>query len=262
MAKTAPATSLYANGTLREGSRLLGQVRDGFDAGVGEHRHRYRNRQVRPRGRHTPVHVVDEHLRVDHEYEAEDHEEDLRDEVDDREHDAHARRLLHAHRVQDDEDDDHDDPPDDVPRVLLQRLPEDGQVVRHEEGRRRDRDHVDEHLRPGRAEGDDLVERMPCEAGRAAGLRVADGALGVRRGGGREDHAGDHEHERRQAERVDSGQAERVVDRRADVAVRRREQRGRSEHPLERLLLPAPARHRRRLYSCGRFSSRPATAGV
>ena len=66
----------------------------------------------------------------------------------DSERDGELRGLLHADDVQRDEHDDHDRPTDDVPRVRPQRLPEDREVVRDEEGRHRDRDDVDEHLRP------------------------------------------------------------------------------------------------------------------
>ena len=74
------------------------------------------------------------------------------------------RRLLDADDVEGDEDDDHDRPRDDVPRVRLQRLPEDREIVRNEERRRRDGDDVHEHLRPRRVEADELVEGMPREA--------------------------------------------------------------------------------------------------
>ena len=70
-----------------------------------------------------------------------------------------------------DEDDDHDRAADDVPRVRAQRLPEDREVVRHEERRHGDRDDVDEHLRPAGGEADELVERVAREARGAAGLR-------------------------------------------------------------------------------------------
>ena len=132
---------------------------------------------------------------------------------------------------------------DDVPRVLLQRLPEDREVVRHEERRDGDRDDVVEHLRPRRPERDELVEGVAREARRAAGLGEADGALGVGGGGRGEEDAGDHEDERRQPEREDGGDAERVVDRGADVAVRGREERVRTEDALE--LLRSPSGHRR-----------------
>ena len=133
------------------------------------------------------------------------------------------------------------DADDDVPRVRPQRLPEDREVVRDEDHRDRDGDHVVQHLRPGGPERDELVERVAREARRAARLRVADGALGVGRGGRREDQAADDEDERREPERDAGRQAERVVDRRADVAVGGREERGRAEDALEAVALsPAP----------------------
>ena len=130
---------------------------------------------------------------------------------------------------------DHGRADDDVPRVVLERLPEDREVVRDEERRDGDRDHVVQELRPGGAEADELVEGVAREARGAAGLRVADGAFGVRQRGGGEDQAGDDEDERRQAEREDGGDAERVVDRRADVAVGGGEERGRTEDAVEAL---------------------------
>src|SRR6185295_9915100 len=98
-----------------------------------------------------------------------------------------------------------------------ERLPEDREIVRDEERRRRDRDDVDEHLRPGGPERDELVEAVPREARRASRLGEADGALRVRRGRGCEYDPRDDEDERRQPEGEDRGEAERVVDRRADV---------------------------------------------
>ena len=155
--------------------------------------------------------------------------------------DVQSRGLLDPDDVEADEQDDHDRAADDVPRVVLQRLPEDRQVVRDEERRDRDRDHVVQELRPRGAEADELVERVAREARGAAGLRVADGSFHVGQGRGREDQARDHEDERGQAEREGGRDSERVVDRRADVAVRRRKERGRAENALEPLLPPAAA---------------------
>ncbi len=114
---------------------------------------------------------------------------------------------------------------DDVARAVPQRLPEHGQVMGHEVGRDRDRDHVVEHLPPGGDEADQLVEGVAGEARGAAGLGEHHRRLGIggRRGG--EDQPGDDEGDRRQAERKGSGDPERVVDRRADVAVGGRKQR-------------------------------------
>ena len=137
---------------------LLGEVRDGLDAGVREHRHGNGDREVRPRRRDAPVHVVDEHVGAEHEREADDDEQDLRGEVDDCQRDRELRGLLHADDVQRDEDDDDDHADDDVPRVRVERLPEDREVVRDEERGHRDRHDVDEHLRPARDEAHELVE--------------------------------------------------------------------------------------------------------
>ena len=141
------------------------------------------------------------------------------------------------------EQDHHDDAADDVRRRLAERLPEHAQVVRHEERRDRDRDDVREHLAPRREEGPELVEGAAGEAGGAAGLGVHRGGLGVGGGGGGEDQAGDHEHHRRHPGGVDRHEAERVVDRAADVSVGGREQRARPEHALEPAVLGAVLSH-------------------
>jgi hypothetical protein len=227
-------------------ARLLGEIRGGLDPGVRDHPDRDREEEVSPGGRRAPLDVLDEDLGAEHEHEADQDEEELRREVDDRERHVQRRGLADPDDVQPDEHEDDGGAGDDVPRVRSKGLPEDREVVRHEERRDRDRDHVVQHLGPGSPEADRLVERVPREARRPAGLREADRALGVGHRGGGEDQAGDHEDERGEAEREDGRDAERVVDRRADVAVDGREERGRSEDPLE-ALLPSAARHRRTL---------------
>jgi hypothetical protein len=72
----------------------------------------------------------------------------------------------------------------------------------------------------------------------------ANDAFRVGRGRRGEDQAADHEDERRQAERDRSRDAERVVDRGADVAVGGGEERRRAEDALEALLAPAPSHAR------------------
>ena len=129
---------------------------------------------------------------------------------------------------------------------VAERLPEDGQVVRDEEGRDRRGDDVGEHLRPAGEEGGELVERVAGEARGAAGLGVEDGRLDVGGGGEGEDHPGDHEGHRRQPERVERDQAERVVDRRADVPVGGREQRARAVDASQRRLAWVPLGHQGR----------------
>ena len=225
-------------------ARLLGEVRDGLDPGVGDHPDRDREEEVPPGRRDPEVDVLLQDVRAEDEDEADQHEQHLRREVDHREQDVQLRRLLDPDDVQRDQEHDHDRAADDVPRVLPQRAPEDREVVRHEERRDGDRDHVVQHLGPRGPERDELVERVAREARRAARLRIADGALGVGRGGHREDDARDHEHEWGQPEREARRDAERVVDRGADVAVRGGEERGRAEDALEAVLLPPATRHR------------------
>ena len=112
-----------------------------------------------------------------------------------------------------DQQDDDQRAHDHVPRVLLERIPEDREVVGDEERRDGDRDDVVEHLGPAGPEADDLVEGVAGEARRAPGLGVAHRALGVGRGRRGEDQAGDDEDQRREPERERRRDAERVVDR-------------------------------------------------
>ena len=174
-------------------------------------------------------------LRREDEEEADDHQQQLGQEVDHGQQDVDAGRLLDAHHVDQAEDDDDADAEEDVGRAVAQRVDADdaAEVVRHEERRDGDRDRVVEHLRPGGEEGRELVEGAAGERRRAARLGVHRGGLGV---GGRrqiEDEAGDDEDDRRQAERERRDEAERVVDRRADVAVGGREEGVDPQHPLE-----------------------------
>src|SRR6185437_1253135 len=74
-------------------------------------------------------------------------------------------------------------------------------------------------------EADELVEGVAGEARGAAGLGAEDGRLGVGGGGGGEDQPGDDEGDRGQPEGERGGDAEGVVDRRADVSVGGGEQR-------------------------------------
>ena len=93
--------------------------------------------------------LTDEQVRVEDEEEADPDEHDLGQQVGDREHEVEPRRLLGALDVEQREQADQSDPDEDVARAVAERLPEDGQVMRHEEGRDRDRDDVVEHLPPG-----------------------------------------------------------------------------------------------------------------
>ena len=224
-------------------ARLLGQVRDRLDARVGDHPDGDCDQEVRDGRGGAEVDLVDELLRVEHQRHAHDHEQHLRAEVGDGEEHVDAGRLLHADDVHHSEQDHHDDAAHDVGGRLAERRPEHPEVVRHEEGRDRDRDDVGEHLAPAGEEGPELVEGSPRERRRAARLRVHRGRFRV--GGGRagEDRAGDQEDHRRHAEREDRYQAERVIDRAAHVAVGGREQGSGAENPLEPAILGSVLGH-------------------
>ena len=128
-------------------------------------------------------------------------------------------------------------PPMRVVGLRLEGRPEDGQVVGHEEGRDGDGDDVVEHQRPAGAEADELVEGPAREARRAARLGHHRRRLGVRPRGGAEEQPGEQEDERRDAERPEGDDAQRVVDRRADVAVGGAEQRRHAEDLVQALPL-------------------------
>ncbi len=226
--------------------RLLGHVRDGLDAGVGDHRHRDRDDEVAPGRRRAEVNVRLQDVRAEHRDEADHHEQRLRAEVGQRQEDVQPGRLLHPDDVDRDQEPDHDGAADDVPRVpdQVQAGIELVQVVRDEDRRDRDRDRVVQHLRPAGEERHRLVEGVARERRRAARLGEPRGRLGVGDRGEEEDGARDGERDRRHAERVHGHEPERVVDRRADVAVRRREQRGGAEHSVQPTGLAALQRHR------------------
>ena len=220
-------------------ARLLCHVRDRLDSRVGDHRDRQREDHLVPRRGRPQVHLVDEHRRVEYQRRAEDDQRDLRQQVGDREEDVQRRGLAQPADVQRGEHDDDDEAADDVARVVAERREERAHVVGHEEGADRDRDDVVERQRPAGEERHDLVERMARERRGAARFGEAHSSFRIRRGGRSEDQAADHEDEGRQSERDGRGDAERVVDRRADVPVRRREESRSSEDALE-TLLPTP----------------------
>ncbi len=230
---------------------LLRKVGDGLHPRIGEHCDRHGDREVRPGRRDAPVDVVDEDRRTEHEEEPEEHEEHLRREIDHREDDRELRGLLDTDDVETHENRDHDRAADDVPRIRLQGLPEDREVMRHEERRRGDRNDVHEHLGPRSPEADDLVERMPSKARRPTRLRVENRALRVGGRRHREHQPRDEEDQRRQSEGVDRRESEGVVDRRADVAVSSGEERRRSKDSLELDLASAATGHRRSLRRSG-----------
>ncbi len=233
---------------------LLREVGHRLQAGVGEHRERQREREIGPARRRAQLDSARERVRREEQGEAEHDDEQLRHEVEHRDADAgrvEAGATEEAHG-RDGENRRHAD--DDVPRVPLQRLDLErpAEVVRQEEHGERDDDEVVEEQHPAGAEAGEVVERLAHERGRAARLRNRGDALGVRQGDDDEEQPRQQQHLWRQPERVAGDDAEREVDRRRDLAVRDREQRGRAEDALQHgqlarhQLLPCLARSRYR----------------
>ena len=94
-----------------------------------------------------------------------------------------ARPADEAHRGHHDDDDDSEE---EVGRAVRDRVPPDcvPQVVRHEQARQRDHDHVVEKERPPGQEAELVVERAAHEGRRASGLGERGGPLRV----GERDH--------------------------------------------------------------------------
>ena len=92
-----------ARDVARRVAGLLREVGDGLDPGVGDHRHRNRHEEGAPRRRDSPVDVVGEDARAEDQDEPDDHEQELRGEVDDGEEDVQPCRFLDPDDVQPDE---------------------------------------------------------------------------------------------------------------------------------------------------------------
>ena len=101
--------------------------------------------------------------------------------------------------------------------------------MRHEQRRERDHDQVVEEDRPAGQEPELVVERAADEGRGAAGLGERGGALRIGERDEHEQRADREQHPRRQAERVQRDDAEREEERRGDLAVGDRGQRGRRE---------------------------------
>ncbi len=242
---------------------LLGHVRHGLDPRIGEHRQRQGEDQFFPCRGHAEVDLVDQQRGVQHQHRTHRHQQDLRAQVDDREDEVQLRRLAQAPDVQSGQRDDDDQAADNVAGVVLERAKarERTQVVGHEERRDRDREDVVEAQRPAGEEGDHVVEGVPGERGGASRFGEHRGALGVGFRGQREQPAGEQEHQRGETEGVRGDQAERVVDRRADVPVGRREH-ARHANRLAQSMLGEACHRPWRLSTpgAGRGASRPVHA--
>ena len=166
--------------------RLFGHVRDRLDARVRDGADGEAIQEIAPGRRYTPDDLVDQQTRREQQHQRDDHDEDLCREVEQREDDVEACGLFDADDIDDHEQDGGDDAADGVVRPLEEDRPEDGQVVRHEEGRDGDGRRVDEHLAPADAEAHELVEGAAGEAGCATRLGHGRSRLGVRPSRGHE----------------------------------------------------------------------------
>ena len=207
--------------------RLLREVRDRLEAGVGEHREGHCEEERVPGRCGTQRGSVRERVRREEEDEAGDDEEDLYEQVERRDDEADGverRAPEEPHRG-----DQHDraDGDDDVPGVALERVDSESgaEVVRHEERRERDHDQVVEEEHPAGEEAGEVVERDADERRRPARLANERRPFRVRQRDDQEQDPGDAQHDGREAERMESDHAEREVDRRGDLAVGDREQR-------------------------------------
>ena len=233
---------------------FLREVGHRLQAGVREHRERQREREIGPARRRAQLDSARERVGREEQGEAEHDDEQLRHEVEHRDADAGRVEARPAEQAHGGDGENRGHPDDDVPRVPLERLDLErpAEVVRQEEHGERDDDEVVEEQHPAGAEAGEVVERLAHERGRAARLRDGGDALGVRQGDDEEEQPRQQQHLGRQPERVAGDDAEREVDRRRDLAVRDREQRGSAEDALQHgqlarhQLLPCLARRRYR----------------
>ena len=220
--------------------RLGRQVRDRLEPRVREHRERERERELVPRRVRAEVDPA-ERVRIEEEREPEHDQEHVRDHGNDRDDDGQPVELRPADEPDGRQREDHCHSDDDVPRRVAELLQaERREVVRDEDRRQRRHDQVVEEQHPARREARGIVERAPDEQRRTAGLRDRRSSLGVRHRNEQEDDTCREQDERGEPERVQRDDAEREVERRADLAVRHRGERD----PAERTRQPfEPSRH-------------------
>ena len=202
--------------------RLLGEIRDGLQPGIGEHRERKGEHDLVPRRRAAERDALRQGLRRPEERKPQHDEQELGDEVERR--DARARRVNPSPAGQargaDGEDD--ADADDRVPRPRVEGGDPDrvAEVMRQEERRESGHDQVVEEQRPAGDEAGQVVERSPDERRRAARLAQLGRALGVRQRHDEEEQPRREQHVRREPERPPGDDPEREVDRARDLAVR------------------------------------------
>ncbi len=217
---------------------LLRHVRDRLDARVGDCSDRKAVQEVAPSRSDSPLDLLDEDLRLEQEHEGEGHDDQLSGEVHQRQYDVDARRLFDADHVDRHQQDGRDNAPDGIEGVLPEDRPEHRKVLGNEQGRDGDGRRVDEHLPPSDPEARELVEGPAHEARRATRLWQRGCRLGVGPCRHHEQEASQDEDERCGSQRRSGDDTQRVVDRGADVAVPRAEERRHAKYLIELLALP------------------------
>jgi hypothetical protein len=206
--------------------RLRGRSRQG---------ERERERDLVPRRLRPEREAAPECARREEEGEAEDHEQQLRDEVDERHDESERVQLRLAQQPDQPDRSDHDAADDHVSRMLGDRVHPDREPegVREEERRERDHDQVVEEERPAGDESREVVEGDPHERRGASGLADRRRPFCVRQCHDEEKQARDGENRGRQPERVQRDDPEREIERRRDLAVGDRSEGRRVERPLQ-----------------------------
>jgi hypothetical protein len=216
-------------------ARLRREVRDGLETGVREHRERKGEGNRLPRGRRAEVGSAPEVVGGDEEGEPEHDQDHMGHEREGSDEDRHPVELRPVDETDSRDREDHAHPGDDVPRPAGERPPADrlAEVVGRKERRQRDDDQVVEEEHPAGNKAGGVVERPAHEGGSASRLRERGRTLSVRERDDAEEEPDGEQHPRRETERVERDDAERKIERRGDLAVRDRGERGHVQDALE-----------------------------
>ena len=217
---------------------LLREVGDGLYPGVGHHGDRDAGEEITPRRRHAEVDAVDDLVDLEQQYQAEDDQHELCDQVGEREHEVENAGFLDADDVDRNKERNQDDRRHDMRGlVAAQRiqkgdvLSEKAEVARCEIGGDRHRRGVVQELHPADDVADLGIEGPARKARAAACVGERRRPFRVVQSGRDKDESREDQGNRSQAQREGRGDPERVIDARADVAVTRREEGGSSEGP-------------------------------
>jgi len=214
---------------------LLGIVGDRLEARVREHGERQCERDVVPGRVRAEREIAGERAAREEDRKAEDHEQRLRHEVEERHGDADAIEPRSPEETHAGDRCDNHAGSDHVARPPGDRVDAEGEpeIVRDEERREGDHDQVVEEEHPAGEEAGEVVEGDAHECCGASGLANRRRPLGVGERDDEEEQTDEPEDDRREAQRVQRDHAEREVDGGGDLAVRDGGERGRVEGALQ-----------------------------